>query len=193
MTFFNQMEAQNKYPTLLLDAVRENRKLILVPTEPTVYQGQERWAWLEIDPDTCQAISVFDTGLHSAMAEFKLAMMPSDEDTIKWMKGIWVGTNISVRTMCSSSLKYDDYAAILNDLKAAATMAANAVSDFFDMSDSLKEIETGGEIELGGGAAKIDFKIGMSGIKGSLSQNMFSLSAGMKLAIDTYFNRIAAQ
>jgi hypothetical protein len=187
---FSQMEEQEKYPTLLLKAVKENQKLILAPTAPTVFMGQERWAWLEIDPETYQALSVFDTGIHGGMTEFKLSLLPSEDDTIKWMKGVWVGTNVSVWTMCSSTLKYgDNYKAVLADAKKTAEEAAKAVSEFFELAESIQNKEFGFDIDLGG-SHKIEFKIGMSGIKGSLSQKMYSLSGGMKLAIDAYFKSI---
>jgi hypothetical protein len=186
-----QMEGEDKYPYLLLKAVKENEKLILAPTEPTVFQGQNRWAWLEIDPVTYKTLSVFDTGLHGGMTEFKLSLIPSEDDTIKWMKGIWVGTNVSVWTMCSSSLKYgDNFKAVLVDAKKTAMEVSKVVSEFFELADSIQNKEIGFDIDLGN-SHKIEFKIGMSGIKGSLSQKMYSLSGGMKLAIDAYFKSIA--
>lgn len=192
--FFKQMEQQGKYPLLLLKAVKENKKLILVPTEPTVFMGQERWAWMEIDPDTYKAISVFDNGLHSGMAEFQVSLLPSTDDTIQWLKGVWVGTNVSVWSMCSSTLKYgDQYNAVKIDAKKAATAAAGAVSKFFGLSgDIAKKASEAGDPKQSVGFSlspthKINFTISMSGIKGKVSQKMFNLSAGMKLAIDTYF------
>ncbi len=189
-----QMETQKKYPFLLLNAVKENKKLIFAPTQPTIFMGQERWAWLEIDPDTYNVVSVFDTGLHAGMAEFKLLLLPTEDDTMKWMKGIWIGTNVSVWTMCSSDLKYgDNYKAVLEDAKNTAYQVAETVSKFFDIAESIKGKEIGFEIDLPGGAHKIDFKISMSGISGSIAQKMYSYSGGMKLAIDAYFMSIVPQ
>ena len=64
------------------------------------------------------------------------------------------------------------------------------VSQFFEMKDAIKNKEFGFDIDLGAGH-KIEFKIGMSGIKGELKQKLYSLSGGMKLAIDAYFKSIA--
>jgi hypothetical protein len=178
------------YPALLLAAVKENKNLILAPTAPTVFNGQKRWAWLEIDPETYQAISVFDTGLHSGMAEFKLSLIPTEDDTIKWLKGIWVGTNVAVWTMCSSSLKYgDNYKMVLADAKATAMEVAKTVQEFYEVVEAVKNKEIKLKIPLGD-THKIEFKISMAGIKGSLKQSMYSLSGGMKLAIDAYFKVI---
>lgn len=188
-----QMKEQEKYPLLLLKAVEENNNLILAPTKPTIFMGQERWAWLEIDPDTYKALSVFDTGLHSAMAEFKLSMLPSEDDTVKWLKGIWVGTNVSVWTMCSSSLKYgDDYKAVLSDAKKTAEEVEKVVSEFFELEGNLKDMKFGKDFDLGN-SHKIEFEISMTGIKGSVGQKMYSFSGGMKLAIDAYFKSIVPQ
>jgi len=63
------MEEQGGYPLALLEAVKNTDKVILTPIEPVIYNGEERWAWLEIDPKTNQTISVFDNGQHSAMTE----------------------------------------------------------------------------------------------------------------------------
>ncbi len=184
-----EMEAANKYPPLLLKAVKENQKLILTPLEPTVFNGEKRWAWLEIDPKNYQAISVFDNGLHSAMTEFKLNLLPSEDDTVNWLKGIWVGTNVSVWSMCSSTLKYgDDYKAVFADAKKNAEEICKKVAEFFSLVETAKSLaggETGAGLDLG--SHKIDFKISMGGIKGSLSQNMYNLGGGMKTAIEVYF------
>jgi hypothetical protein len=187
---FKAMEAEGKYPTLLLAAVKENKKLIYVPDQPTVFNGQKRWAWLEIDPETYQTISVFDTGLHSGMTEFKLSLIPTEDDTIKWLKGIWVGTNVAVWSMCSSSLKYgDSYKQVLADAKATAMEVAKTVQEFYEVVEAVKDKEIKFKIALGD-SHKIEFKISMAGIKGSLKQSMYSLSGGMKLAIDAYFKVI---
>ena len=188
---WKRMKDEKIYPALLLDRVKENEKLLLAPTAPTVFSGQPRWAWMEIDPETGRAISVFDTGMQAGLAEFKLSLMPTEDDTMEWLKGIWVGTNVSVWTLCSSSLKYgDNFKAVLIDAKIAAGKAAEMVSQFFEMKDAIKNKEFGFDIDLGSGH-KIEFKIGMSGIKGEIKQKLYSLSGGMKLAIDAYFKSIA--
>lgn len=191
---FKQMQQQEKYPPLLLKAVKENKNLIFAPTEPTVFRGRERWAWLEIDPETCRAISVFDNGLHGGMTEFKLNLMPSEDDTVKWLKGIWVGTNISVWSMCSSTLKYgDNYKAVKINAKKTASEAAKAVSKFFGLSgdiagkaSNINDPKHSVGFDLGP-SHKISFTISMSGISGKVSQKMINLSTGMKQAIDVYF------
>lgn len=188
-----EMEAAGKYPYRLLKAVRENKKLILTPLEPTVFNGEKRWAWLEIDPINYQAISVFDNGLHSAMTEFRINLLPSTDDTVQWLKGIWVGTNVSVWSMCSSTLKFgDNYKAVVADAKKTATEVCKKVAEFFDLVGTAKGL-IGGEVGAGLnlGSHKIDFKISMSGLKGSLSQNMYNLGGGMKTAVEVYFAMVA--
>ena len=189
------MVKSGKYPARLLDAVKRNELLLFVPTAPTVWNGQERWAWLEVDPETYQAIAVFDTGLHGGMTEFKLALLPSDDDTIKWMKGIWVGTNMSVWTMCSSTLKYgDNYEAVLIDAKKTAYECAEIVDKFMEFVEAVQNMEMKFSVPVGGaGSHEIEVKIGMSGIKGEFKQKLYSYAGGMKLAIDAYFDAIVPQ
>ncbi len=188
---WQKMIDENKYPQLLLERVKQNENLIFVPTAPTVFEGQKRWAWLEIDPERMQTISVFDTGLHAGMTEFKLSLLPTEDDTVKWLKGIWVGTNIAVWTMCSSSLKYgDNYKMVLADAKKTAMEVAKVVADFYGLMEQIQNKEAKFSTDFGAGH-KIEFKISMSGIKGSFKQKLFSLSGGMKLAIDAYFKSIA--
>ena len=87
---------------------------------------------------------------------------------------------------------YYNYKAVLNDAKKTAEEAAKAVSEFFELTESIKEMKIGFSLDLGD-SHKIDFEIGMSGIKGSVGQKMYSLSGGMKLAIDAYFKSIVPQ
>ena len=72
-TVWEEMTQRGGYPQPLLDAVKNTDKVILAPKQPVVYEGEERWAWLEIDPETHRTISVFDNGQHSSMAEFTTA------------------------------------------------------------------------------------------------------------------------
>lgn len=44
----NEMIEKNKYPPQLLEAVKNNNKALFVPTEPTIFEGQKRWVWLEM-------------------------------------------------------------------------------------------------------------------------------------------------
>jgi hypothetical protein len=93
--------------------------------------------------------------------------------------------------MCSSTLEYgDNYKAVLADAKKTAEEVAKTVAKFFELSESIQNKEVKFSTDLGN-SHKIEFKIGMSGIKGSLKQKMYSLSGGMKLAIDAYFKSMA--
>lgn len=183
---YQSMLEQNKFPYRLLESIKENKKLIFAPTTPTLFGGQERWAWLEIDPDTYQAISVFDTGLHSATAEVRTALIPSSDDTMMWMNGIWLGNLISVWSMGISSLKFgDDYAAVLKDAKATAEAIAKTVDSLFNYKEIIDSKSYSFKMDVGG--HQIDFNVSMQGFKTTFKQNVFNLSGGLQLAIDTYF------
>lgn len=188
-----EMEAAGKFPPLLIKAVKENEKLILTPLGPTVFNGEERWAWLEIDPDTYRAISVFDNGQHSAMVEFKLNLIPSEDDTVQWLKGIWIGTNVSVWSMCSSSLKFgDNYAQVFMDARKTAEAICEKVAEVFNKAEAgNKALEGEAGVGVNAGPAKIDFNVSMASLKGSLSQDMFNLGEGMKTGIKLYFSLAA--
>ena len=191
---FDEMKATSIYPKPLLDAVMQNEKMLFVPTNPTVFNGQKRWAWLEVDPLSYQVISVFDTGLHSSFAEFNIALLPSMDDTVKYLKGVWIGTNVSVWTMCSSTLKYgDQYNRVLSDAKKVATEVGKVLEAFLSMSGKIASPEIGDGMDLPGGPHKIDFNMSMSGIKGSISQNILDFSKGYQDAVDAYFNMITPQ
>ena len=189
----DEMIAKDKYPPLLLESVRENHKVLFVPTEPTSFEGEKRWAWLEMDPDSYQVLSVFDTGLHSAMAEFNVSLIPSMDDSAQWMRGIWIGNNVSLWSVCTASLQYsDDYKVVLQKAKKSAKEVGEVLDNFLTLQGNIQSQSYGkSEPVLPNESHAIDFNISMSGLKGSFKQNMIDFNGGYKLAVDTYFKLIA--
>lgn len=190
---FDKMAAIGKYPPLLLETVKENHKALFVPTEPTLFEGEKRWAWLEMDPDSYQVLSVFDTGLHSAMAEFNVSLIPSMDDSAQWMRGIWIGNIVSLWSVCTASLQYgDNYKVVLQEAKKSAEVVGKVLEDFLSKQGSLDSKSYGkSQAVTPNGSHAIDFNISMSGLQGSFKQNMIDFNGGYSLAVDTYFKVIA--
>jgi VWFA-related protein len=189
----NEMIEKNTYPPQLLEAVKNNDKALFVPTEPTIFEGQKRWAWLEMDPDSYQVISVFDTGHHSAMTEFSINLIPSMDDSVQWMRGIWIGNNVSLWSLCTASLQYgESYQVVLQQAKKSAEEVGNILADFLSKQGIAESKSYGFSMEATpNGSHAFDLNVSMSGLKGSFKQNMLDFNGGYKLAVDTYFNVIA--
>jgi len=86
------------FPEALLNSVKDTDKVIVTPTKPAVYNGEERWAWLEIDPKTNYTIAVFDNGQHSSMAEMTQLEFEA------CLEGVGVGIYVGVLTFAACIL-----------------------------------------------------------------------------------------
>ncbi|HCS73753.1 MAG TPA: hypothetical protein DIW17_07750 [Clostridiales bacterium] len=140
------LEAENIYPQTLLKAVRENSKHLFVQSKPTEVSGKERFAWLEMDPYTYEVISVFDNGCHGA--EYFINSSFLKEGTIEFLKGTWVGLNVSVWTVSFMNLQTDDTNKIAAQGKVFALSIGKKIAEFLgdinainSLSGKLKEAE----------------------------------------------------
>ncbi|MCL2549044.1 MAG: hypothetical protein FWE76_07775, partial [Symbiobacteriaceae bacterium] len=73
-----EMEAQGGYPQRLLETIGNSSRVILTPTQAVEHNGRQRWAWLEIDSETYQTISVFEDGSHGAFVEYLVVINSMD-------------------------------------------------------------------------------------------------------------------
>lgn len=76
-----------------------------MPTAPGKLHGEDHWAWLEINTDTMETISVFDTGEHG-MAAYIIGLTP--KGAAEFGVGALVGVSCSVFAVSAYSLEYDD-------------------------------------------------------------------------------------
>ncbi len=134
----DSLEKENLYPPTLISAVRKNQKHLLFQSKPTQISGTGRFAWLELDPNTYEVISVFDNGYHGA--EYFINTGFLKEGTLEFIKGTWLGINVSVWTVSFMNLKTQDVARIVLEGKIFALMVGEALAKFSDNWDAVKTI-----------------------------------------------------
>jgi len=140
------LEKENIYPQTLLKAVRENNKHLFVQSKPTQISGKERFAWLEMDPYSYEVISVFDNGYHGA--DYFINSSFLKEGTIEFLKGTWIGLNVSIWTVSFMNLKTEDTNKIAAQGKVFALSVGKQLAEFLgdinainSLSGKLKEAE----------------------------------------------------
>lgn len=134
-----EFEKAGAYPPRLLKSVKENKKVLIFPSKPTMIAGRERFAWLEIDPSTYEVLSVFDNGYHGGSAEFSMLTTSLGEDTREFVKGTWLGVNMSVWSVGSIALKTSDKGQIFTEAKALALKIGGILAEFQDNLKKAKE------------------------------------------------------
>ncbi|NLC43632.1 MAG: VWA domain-containing protein [Clostridiales bacterium] len=152
----NILEKENMYPPTLIKAVKENEKHLLVQSKPTQRSGNGRFAWLELDPTTYEVLSVFDNGYHGA--EYFINSSFLKEGTVEFIKGTWLGLNVSVWTVSFMNLQTDNIIQILVQGKAFALEVGkklaefmndiNAINSYTKQISELDELITDGNQEL---------------------------------------------
>jgi hypothetical protein len=184
------MKEEGIYPAHLMERIENTEKVIIITDKPVLYKGEERWAWLEIDPQTYETISVFDTGEHAGMAEYTFALSPSPEDAGKYIVGAFIGVDVGVWAMCSSSLKLDDYKQIIAD-------AMNTAKQVGGYLNQVMSATSGPEIpdlfSIGGENKAVSYEIKVKwnfDIDASLTQNIVGFEQGFNDGLSVYFTYV---
>lgn len=182
-----EMRKAAKYPDRLLDRIENSNKVILVPEQPGTYQGQKRWAWLEIHPNTYETISVIDTGEHAGMASYAMSLMPSQDDYGQFIVGALIGADVAVWAVCSSALKLSDYKEILADAKATALSIGEHLDGVMKGYSAGKDQKLSLDGSVDGFPLKIFGEVSADGFKGGIGQNIVGFSDGFKAGVNLYF------
>jgi hypothetical protein len=114
------------YPEKLINSVKKAKKMIITLDTPVVFDGQKRWAWVEINPDTYEIISVMDTGEHGA-TEF-ISLKGLVDDAGKFELGSFIGFVLSIWSVAIYSLELDNY----NNILANAYVFAKGIGEYLD-------------------------------------------------------------
>jgi len=146
---------QAGYPADLVDRLERNRKITLFPERPTVVNGRERWAWLEIDPDSGETIAFMDDGTRGAMLEV---------DVTNWfveaqmgVVGFFHGISTSVWSVALYSLEIADYETIVKRARELAQLTAKRVCSAKSIAESGGKFGEGmAEKDPGGLSGMID-------------------------------------
>lgn len=142
---------ENGFPDTLIERAKTSPAIMLIPNRPTSIHGESRWAWLEIDPDTYETISVTDTGEHGSFAEYLMSLepvSPTGDDYMAFMAGAFIGVSSSVWSVSSFALKLDDYEQIIKAAKAYTYGLGEVLSGMMSNKDLPKLEYSIGSLKL---------------------------------------------
>jgi len=180
-----EMKKAEKYPYRLLERIENSDTIILVPEEAGEYQGQKRWAWLEIDPNTYETISVIDTGEHAGMASYTMSLQPSQDDYGQFIVGALIGADVALWSVCSSALKLSDYDDILEDAQETALAMADNLDSVMKGYGAGKDKKVSKSKGLG--PIKLFSEVSKDGFKVGIGQNLIGFADGFKAGVNLYF------
>jgi Mg-chelatase subunit ChlD len=137
-----RMEDQLKaaMPAHVFKLLSDSPATVLFPSQAAVIDGQHRWAWLEVNPDTYETIAALDTGEHGAMVERVFGDLW--KDGLDYITGGLVGVSSSIWSVSAFSLVMDDYQKIL----AAAKKFALGLADGFSGTIKAGDFEVKGSV-----------------------------------------------
>lgn len=126
-------ELNKAMPERVFKLIMANSATILFPDQPALINGQPRWAWLEVDPDSYRTIAVLDTGERGAMVERVFGELW--KDGLDYITGGLVGVSSSIWSVSAFSLVMDDYKKIMAEAKKFALGLANNFSGSVKVGD----------------------------------------------------------
>ena len=91
-------------------------RMVIIQSAPSIIDGKERWAWLEIDDFTYETISVLDTFEHGSMTSN--ATLNSALEKAQYVIGAFKGVETSVWGVGTMSLELTNYEDILANAKS---------------------------------------------------------------------------
>lgn len=179
----------------LLQNAADNGRGVIFPMMAPEINGKLRPAWFAFNPETYEMISVLDNSAHGSMVEKPITEIISD--AAKYSVGFLIGTNVSLWSMVTYSIVYDDAKKIVKAAKALSLEIAKCIKDIGKPLDALlpeiPDSYTAKEVEASVGPASI--KVGFGNLstdgfklmtKPSISFN-FSYQSGFEDAVKLYF------
>jgi len=196
------------FPERLISNVTSNQNMILTLDKPVDYEGEKRWAWLEVNPNTYETISVMDTGEHFGVEYIELIKKVVD-DGGKFIVGAFMGLEVSVWSIADFSLELSNYQDILD----AASELTAGIGEYLDYvmtgvgdpkgflaglakdAAGLGDVPDSIEVEMGPVTASIGFgdwfMMNLDEIE--FEQNVLGFAQGYKFASDLYFEWAGAK
>lgn len=189
-----EMEAK-VLPRSVIERLRNTRRAVLIPAQPALIDGRERWAWLEIDPEDYRTIAVLDTGERGAMLEHVLGNW--QQEGTNFIVGGLIGVDAAIWSMGAFSLKLEDYDEIKAQAEAFALgLAGNFGADLETFEQKAGDATVSGGVGIGiggtpGAAASmgpISASFDMISGKGAVSQNVLGYGNGFKAGVMLFFS-----
>lgn len=167
-------------PEMISHFTESTNKMILITDKPSLIDGRKRWAWLEIDQNTWEMISVVDTLEKGAFVES--TVVETIRSAGQYAAGAFKGVETSVWSVAKYSLENDDYQEILQSARALALGIAEKFG--FNMGPLGGSI--GGLPSVSQAVGPVEFSFDGST---SASQNVLSFTDGYKAGVEYYFKR----
>ncbi len=127
----------------IVDYLKEADKMILIPTKPSLLNGEKRWAWLEIDEYSHKTIGVIDSFQRGAMSSYEV--LNERLEQARYVVGAFKGVETSIWAVGGFSLELTDYKQII----ASAKKLALGLADSFGAEVGFVGIDIGGELPGG--------------------------------------------
>jgi Mg-chelatase subunit ChlD len=189
-------------PATLIARAKDSKAALLLPSKPTRLYGEDRWTWLEIDPDTYETIALTDTGEHGSFADYVMALepvAPSSGDYLEFMAGAFIGVDTGVWSISSFSLQSSDYEEVYRAAKAYTAAIGQILNGMMTLRDLSK-------LEYSIGPVKVSIKANMeasenfgryaeamydvkNGYKPGLGADLLNFSAGFNAGAAYYFKQ----
>ncbi|WP_424681823.1 VWA domain-containing protein [Frateuria sp. YIM B11624] len=186
-------------PAALIAHAKNSDSVLLVPSKPTRIYGEDRWAWLEIDPDTYETIAMTDTGEHGSFADYVMALepvTPIHNDYLQFMIGGFVGVDTAVWSVSSFSLESSDYREVLAAAEDYTAQIGEVLAGTKKLLD-LKPIQLGvGPIKVLPKASKMmpfllakTFEDAKDNVPLGVKQNVLTFAKGFQAGAAYYFKQ----
>lgn len=186
---------EKAFPKLLVDRVKgDNHGLeFIVPTAPGLRNGEECWAWLEINYDNGVITSWFDNGERSGMAGYVIGLTPYNE--CNFAAGAVIGQSCANFAIAAYTLETEDEEAVWKSAKELCQKISEALGTAEGLM-SAKDVQsalTGFAGSQAGGFTKQHLAVDYNEvykhlkiIRGDEAYNP-TFAEGFKMAIDLYF------
>ena len=148
-------------PKEIIERLKKSKNVWLFPDK----SFNNRYGWIEIDPNNYKLISVLDTGEYGAMTE-TIITQTHIETTTRYFLGLLIGSNIAVGSVIDMALMTSDYTVIKKQGHNLAKTIGCYVKKF--------EAVSGDVLGTAKGAAKDEAKNQAGGGTGDAIENMIN-------------------
>ena len=177
----DKLKDQN-YNVYIQNRLKETYNYVLIQSKATIINGEKRWAWLEINPETYETIGYIDTGERGSFVE--QSIMEGAKNAAYFAVGAFKGVETSIWSVSGFSLQLDNY----DDIKEAAKNFALGLSGNFSVEDGAFSMGVGGTPQISQTIGPINISFDKSGA--GISEDILGFVNGYKAGVEYYFNNI---
>ncbi len=166
----------------MVEYLVESDNYMIIQEQPSIINGEQRWAWLEINPDTYETIGMLDTLEHGSMVT--QAIIEYEKNAAYYVLGAMVGVDSSIWAVCAFTLHIPDY----EEMKKAAFAFAYGLADNATAKDGKGSVDIGGSPEISQSLGPIKISLNQGGL--GVGDNVLGYSNGFKKGVEMYFQNM---